>query len=151
MSRINLKSISSLIAAIALAAAMTSQAQAQPQTIVVDGVTYQAVSNVQTAAVPYTLPVTAPIHTTALPAQPYSGYEAQTLHPNTQVIVPLVATAIGVWALRQWIRADRPNATHQGYHGHNGHRHAHRSGHRPVHYTGHAPVITHPHHGGYHR
>ena len=151
MSRIHLKSISSLIAAVALAASMPSQAQAKPQTIVVDGVTYQAVSNAQTLATPYIQPVVAPIQTTAFPAQTYSGYEAQSVHPSAQVVLPLVATAIGVWALRQWIRADRPQAGHQGYQGHNGHRQAHRTGHRPVHHTGNAPVISQPHHGGYHR
>lgn len=151
MSRIQFKSISTLIAATALAAAMCAQAQAQAQTIVVDGVRYQAVGTAPQAfpAAVVQAPVQAPIQAPA-PVQFQGNYDVQSVHPS-QVIVPLVVTAMGAWAIHQWFRGDRPHVNYP-----QGHRH----GHRPVHHTGPAPVVvapvvTYPHQGGsqggYHR
>jgi hypothetical protein len=110
----------------ALAAALIAApaaAQTAGQIIIVDGVKYQAVPATVTtpAPAPYVAPYVAPA-TTAVPvtyaAPAPVGYQAQSapvavqpvqtvysapvVYPNTQVIVPLVATAIGVYALSQW-------------------------------------------------
>ncbi len=155
MSRIHFKSISTLIAATALVAAMSAQAQTQAQTIVVDGVRYQAVGPAPQPfpAVVVQAPIQAPVVLSTqvqapTPVQFQGNYDVQSVHPS-QVIVPLVMTAMGAWAIHQWFRGDRPQIVNRQGHGH-----------RPVHHTGPAPVVVAPvvtypqpggHHGGYHR
>jgi hypothetical protein len=140
---------------------MTAHAAAQtaPQIIIVDGVKYQALPTTVSAPAPnpYAFPalVAAPITVTPVTypvqtSQPVSvsvpsNYEVQTVHPVANVVVPVIATAIGVWALSQFFRPERG----YGYGRAHGHGHAHGnhpvSVQRPV-----VPVWVPPAHGGHH-
>jgi hypothetical protein len=149
--------------------ATSAAAQTAPQTIVVDGVKYQALPSTASgpapspyafpvASAPYnSAPVAAPIAVTRVgyplqTSQPVtvaepSGYEAQSLHPTANVVVPIIATAIGVWALSQWFKPERGyGRAHDHGHGHgNGQGHRQVVVQRPV-----QPVWVPPAHGGHH-
>jgi hypothetical protein len=133
--------------------ATSAAAQTAPQTIIVDGVKYQALPTTTTsapAAVPYAYPVQAAmpapvlVAPVAFPATPAAApaYEAQAVHSNPNVVVPLLVTALGVWAVSQWFKQDFRERPHHPHHPHHP---------RPVSvYTPPPPVWLPPTHGGHH-
>jgi hypothetical protein len=157
---------STIAALITLLMTAHAAAQTAPQIIIVDGVKYQALPTTTVNAPvhnPYAFPtavatpiavtpVAYPVHT----SQPVSvsvpsNYEAQTVHPVANVVVPVIATAIGVWALSQFFRPER-GYSYGRSHG-NGHAtgHGHAHGNRPVSVQRPVvPVWVPPAHGGHH-
>jgi hypothetical protein len=108
--------------------ATSAAAQTTLQIIIVDGVKYQAVSTAVPA--PYALPVqaatpapvlVAPVAFPAVPAPiatapAYDAHTVQAVHSSANVVVPLVVTAIGVWALSQWFKPEHREYRHHPHH-----------------------------------
>jgi hypothetical protein len=110
-------------------------AQVNAQTIIVDGVTYQAVPTIPAAqAMP--APVTYPAQAAVMPVTS-PIYQQPTTYANTNaanVVFPLFVAAIGLWALSDWVKPEQ-----RGYR------------HRPAHAPAPAPVVyAPPSYGGYH-
>lgn len=122
-----------IYAVTATVVATVLSAQVNAQTIIVDGVTYQAVPTMPAAQVT-PAPVAYPVQTAAMPVTS-PNYQQPTTYANTNtanVVVPLFVAAIGLWALSDWMKPEQ-----RGYR------------HRPAHVP--APAVyAPPSYGGYH-
>lgn len=125
-----------IYAVTATVVATVLSAQVNAQTIIVDGVTYQAVPTMPAAQV-MPAPVAYPVQAAAMPVTSPT-YQQPTVYANTNtnaanVVFPLFVAAIGLWALSDWVKPEQ-----RGY--------RHRPAHAPA-----PAVYAPPSYGGYHQ
>jgi hypothetical protein len=109
-----------IYAVTATVVATVLSAQVNAQTIIVDGVTYQAVPTLPAAQV-MPAPVAYPVQTAAMPVTSPT-YQQPTTYTNTNaanaanVVVTLFVAAIGLWALSDWMKPEQRGYRHRPAH-----------------------------------